>query len=287
MSLVPIPIPLKSTLQTGTIIPKPRPLAPRDNSVARYEMKYLVDVRLREPIQQFVSLFCEADPFSRSTPPTYSVVTLQFDSPWGGLYLGKDDKAMNRFKLRARTYGSDGKAPLFLEIKRKLGDVVVKSRAVFDNGWGDLEGLILGDRMSPLLRHGSDMAFLEFRRLIQELGAAPVLRLRYDRESYVSGNDLYARVTFDSAMEYHPQRAWTLDGRETAWKKMDTGTAMNRSFPTFVLELKTTDQMPSWMAELIERFNLTRTDFCKYATAVRLESLHKGFMYTDASENCY
>lgn len=266
---------------------KPRPLAAKDNSLARYELKYLVDARLRGPIRQFVSQFCQADPFGLGTPPLYNVVTLQFDSPWRTLYRSHESEALNRFKLRARTYGSDGKAPLFLEIKRKVGDVVLKSRAVFDEGWDDLEALILGGKASPLLRQGSEMPMLEFRRLVQEIGAAPVLKLRYSRESYVSENDLYARVTFDDSMEYMPHPTWSLEDTNMGWRKMDTGTALNRPFPAFVLELKTTGQIPGWMAELIERFNLVRTGFCKYATAVRLESIHQGAQYSDASEPCF
>ncbi|MEZ5300589.1 MAG: hypothetical protein R3F11_08010 [Verrucomicrobiales bacterium] len=42
---------------------------------------------------------------------------------------------------------------------------------------------------------------------------------------------------------------------------------------------------PKWMLELVERFNLQTTGFCKYATAWRLETLFRGFEYTDQSEN--
>jgi len=264
----------------------PRPLAPKDNSIARYEIKYVVDVRLMEPIREFVSLFCRPDPYGQGTPPLYTVQTLQFDNHLGTLYHGKEDKSPNRFKLRARTYVGRGQAPLFLEIKRKLGEVVVKSRAVFKLGWEDIEDLILGNKMSPLLREGNEFAFLEFRRLLQEIGAAPVYLLRYSRESYMSENDMYARVTFDGNMLYQPTRRWSLEARENQWRNMDSLTAMNRPYPSFILELKTGENMPTWMSELIERYNLTRTDFCKYATAVRLESLYHGTQYSDASDNC-
>jgi len=42
---------------------------------------------------------------------------------------------------------------------------------------------------------------------------------------------------------------------------------------------------PTWMLELVRRFNLSNTGFCKYATAWRLETLFRGFMYGDGSEN--
>lgn len=262
-----------------------RPFAPKDNTLARYEMKYLVDVRLLEPIRGFVTTFCGPDRFCRGNPPEYGVKTLQFDSPWGDLYRAKENKALNRFKLRARTYEND-RSPLFLEIKRKLGDVVMKTRVVFKPGWDDLESLIMGNQVSPLMRHGDEMAFLEFRRLMQQIGARPSCLIRYQRESYVSENDAYARVTFDRFMRYQPTSYWAMEARCEDWRRMDTGTALRRPFPAFVLELKASDNMPTWMAELVERFNLTRCGFCKYATALRLESLLRGAQYSDASENC-
>ena len=67
---------------------------------------------------------------------------------------------------------------------------------------------------------------------------------------------------------------------------MDSETALNRNFSGVVLELKTFSDAPLWMVELTERFDLVRIGFCKYFTAVRLDSLFCGGVYSDASENC-
>jgi hypothetical protein len=117
------------------------------------------------------------------------------------------------------------------------------------------------------------------------MNARPVLRIRYDRESFISENDGYARVTFDRRLRYQPARDWRLPG-DGHWRSMDTSTAVGRDYPSFILELKCTADQPAWMAELMERFNLVRTDFCKFATATRLELLNRGIMFSDASENC-
>jgi hypothetical protein len=39
------------------------------------------------------------------------------------------------------------------------------------------------------------------------------------------------------------------------------------------------------MTELVERFNLTTTGFCKYATAWRMESIYRGYEYDVTSQN--
>jgi len=249
-------------------------------------MKYLVDVSLLTDIRDFVSLFCHEDPHTEGDPPEYTVTTLQFDNVFGDLNLMKENKALNRFKLRARAYGDRDlpAAPLSLEIKRRLNDVIVKSRATVKPGWSSLEEILFGNRMPDFLRDPDRLAFHEFMRLYQEIDAHPVMLVRYRRESWISDNDGYARVTFDREMRYHPQNRFDLDPVDS-WRTMDSLTAVQRPYPAFVLEIKSTGHLPTWMAELIERFNLVRCDFCKYATAMRLESLYRGHSYSDASEN--
>ena len=253
--------------------------------LARYEMKYLVDVALLPELRAFVQLFCHPDPHARGDPPGYEVTTLQFDTAFGALHLMKEHKALNRFKLRARVYGAEEVSPLFLEIKRKNGDAIIKSRASIARRRGTLHEIVAGDRVPAGLDPRDRMAFLEFVRLVQQLDARPVMRVRYRRESFLSDNDGYGRVTFDTALRYMPTSEWRVTPEGGRWRRMDTALATQRPFPAFILELKSTWNQPTWMAELVERFNLTRCDFCKYSTAMRLESLHRGFSYSDASEN--
>lgn len=70
------------------------------------------------------------------------------------------------------------------------------------------------------------------------------------------------------------------------WRCMDSATAFNRPYSAVILELKTYRDAPSWMSRLTERFSLERVGFCKYSTAMRLESLFQGAMYSEGSENC-
>lgn len=253
--------------------------------IARYEMKYLVDVALLPELREFVQIFCEPDEHCMGTPPEYEVTTLQFDTLFGNLCRMKEDKALNRFKLRARAYGPPRSSPLFLEIKRKIGDTVIKSRATIAPGWECVRDIINGGRVPAGLAGKSKPAFYEFIRLFRQIDAQPVMRVRYNRESWMSVNDGYARVTFDRALRYMPTRGWDVLPDDGRWRVMDSATATGRGYPGFILELKSTGQMPTWMDELIKRFNLVRCDFCKYATAMRLESLYRGFSYSDASEN--
>jgi len=128
--------------------------------------------------------------------------------------------------------------------------------------------------------------YLQFLRLVQELGARPVMRIRYKRESYIGIHDQYARLTIDRKLQYQPTRSWNVTGMNGRWWSMDSSLAQNRPWSGVILELKMFRDAPLWMVDLTERFDLERVGFCKYFTAMRLESLFSGAMYSDASENC-
>jgi hypothetical protein len=67
---------------------------------------------------------------------------------------------------------------------------------------------------------------------------------------------------------------------------MDSATTFGRPYSASILELKTFADAPMWMVDMTERFSLQRVGYCKYFTAVRLDSLFGGAMYSDQSENC-
>jgi hypothetical protein len=141
-------------------------------------------------------------------------------------------------------------------------------------------------RKIPFRSELEEMNYLNFVRVVREIGAKPVVLIRYTRESYMGKNDLYSRLTFDRQMCYRPARDWELLPKTGRWWAMDSGTALNRPHTGVILELKTFSDAPRWMVDLTERFDLVRVGFCKYFTAVRLEKVFTGAEYSDASENC-
>lgn len=250
----------------------------------RHEAKYFVHPDQVPAIREFIRPFVLADDNAKGDLPKYLVTTLQLDSPSLALYKAKEIESQNRFKLRIRTYGTDHKCPVFLEIKRKIKGVIVKSRVTIPyDRWGPQ----MARQVDPTLRFRSDREasnYLNFVRLVQEIGAEPIVLIRYTRESYLGRNDQYSRLTFDSNLLYRPCRSWELLPEGGHWFSMDSTMAHNRSFSGVILELKTFGDAPLWMVDLTERFDLVRVGICKYYTAVRLESLFRGAAYSDGSE---
>lgn len=249
-----------------------------DISLDRHEAKYIIPKSLVPRIREFIRPFCDPDPHTKGDPPGYVITTLQLDAPNLALHHAKENEALSRFKLRVRTYGEPGDNPVFLEVKRKIRGTIIKSRtSIPPEAWG--EDLIRNAKTDLIFKSmKEEEGFLEFKRLTLEIGARPVILLRYTRESYFGTIDHYARVTFDRNLLYQPTSSWDSWGRNRRWRQMDSSLAQNKMYPFsgVVLELKTLSDVPQWMIDLVMEFELVRTGNCKYSTAIWLESLFRG-----------
>ncbi len=249
----------------------------------RYEAKYLIHPGMVPAIREFIAPFCAPDRHADSETTEYIVTTLQLDSADMALCRAREEEALNRFKLRVRTYGLNGESPVFLEIKRKINDVIAKTRVELPFEAWSPEICLSPSARAPI--HPSQAHdYLDFVRLVQQLGARPKVLIRYHRESYLGINELYLRLTLDRRLTYRVHRSWELLPNGGRWWHMDSALSMRSPFSGVVLELKTFCDVPVWMIDMIKRFNLVRIGFCKYYTAVRLESLLAGDGFPIAGE---
>ena len=247
--------------------------------VTRYEAKYIIPRERVPEIRGFIRPFCKPDPHTHGDPPEYTITTLQLDDRQYSLHYAKENEAIRRFKLRARTYDAIGAAPVFAEVKAKLEDTIVKSRVAIPFGLWSKE-LIFGLRVPNCFKNArQETDFLQFKRLVWELGAQPKVLVRYIRESYVGTVDRYARVTFDRKLQYQVTDSWTDFGRSGLWRSMDSAEAQGfgLAFSGVVLEVKALSYMPAWVIDLVERFQLRKSGNCKYSTAIWREGCFCGY----------
>ncbi|MCZ6674727.1 MAG: polyphosphate polymerase domain-containing protein [Verrucomicrobia bacterium] len=253
----------------------------------RHELKYIVPADRAEEIRNYIQIFCKHDPFANGDPPVYDVTTLQLDSPGLALHYAKDRKQVNRFKLRVRTYGSSLNSTVFFEVKRREEQFIRKTRS-------RVQPLDYSDKLFtepytiPEFKNDEEYAnHLEFLRLKKVIDARPAVNIRYERESWISDTDSEIRITMDRKIRYRLADGYKLfNGDEKDWRVMDSETALRRPYGGMVLEIKIPLHVPTWVLHLIRMFDLERTGFCKYSTAMRLESLFTGQSYTAASERC-
>jgi len=243
-------------------------------------------------IRELIRPFCEPDPNGTGNPPTYIVNTLQLDAPDLSLHHAKLWDFVDRFKLRVRTYGDPaGESPVIMEVKSKDRNTILKLRCQipFDR-WG---GHLFGNEVIKDVEFKTDKEaenFYQFLRLTKEIGARPVMLIRYRRESYFGKTESYARVTFDSQLEYQQTHAWDSWGAGGRWRALDNPMMQTRrhdkelDFSGVVLELKALQDVPAWMTEVVKKMDLWRVGHCKYSNAMWAESMFRARPWTPEYE---
>ena len=255
----------------------------------RHEAKYVIHPAQLPAIREFLKPWCVADPNGSGEFPEYIVTTLQLDTPDLSFYHAKEEESVNRVKLRIRTYGTErNHHKVYLEIKRKFRGVIVKTRTTLPvELYGGHLFDLRGDSVLPFKSEGERANYYEFLRVLRELNCEPKVLIRYCRESYFGANDHYARITFDRRITYRPTRDYDLWPQGGAWWSIDSATVLNRPFSGIVMEIKSYDEVPAWIEDLIQTFSLTRTGYCKYHNAIRMELLFTGMAYTESSETAF
>lgn len=236
---------------------------------ARYELKYTIPSELIAPISAFVEPYCALDYHSSISPDHfYQVNSLYFDSPEFILLRNRLGGLQDRFNMRVRTYGARPKAPWFLEVKRKMGDIIHKYRArVKDVGLARI--LDPATDPSEFLASPADAAnAARFRRLAHAYNTAPVVQTTYKRKAYASVCDDYARVTFDTGLRYLARSEYDPLPAEESFAPSDLETVYDEG-TNVILELKCQSKsVPLWMVDMVRAFELRRRSFSKYSAAV-------------------
>ncbi len=275
--------------------PQPDPKARfREFYPGRYEVKYVIPSSLVPQIREYIQPFCERDEHCSGASPEYGITTLQLDSPGLSLHYAKLWDYVNRFKLRVRTYDPIGSAPVFLEVKAKFRTTVVKyrSRIPFDRWGAHLFGHEVIRGISFRDSKESEN-FCQFVRLVKQIGARPVMLIRYRRESYFGKLDHYSRVTFDRKLQYQQTYSWDSWGRDGPWRSLDKTLDQTRrhdqeyNYSGVVMELKTLTDVPLWMCNLIHDLDLNRQGHCKFSNSVWAESIFLGTPWTPEYEIDY
>lgn len=259
----------------------------KGDKVSRYESKYVIPRELVDEIREYVRPFCKPDPNTKGDPPEYVITTLQLDTPQMGLHYAKELERDARYKLRVRTYGEIGTAPVFAEIKAKFERTIVKTRTTvpFDQWTPEL---IYGTRVPNIFKNEKQMVdFLQFKRVVWQTLAKPAALVRYTRESYIGTVDGYARITFDRKLQYQMTNSWNDFGRSGTWRSMDSQTAQGFHLPYSgtILEVKTINHVPEWSQDLVQRFNLEQRGNCKYSTAIWHDGAMGKFPDTNAQQS--
>ena len=234
----------------------------------RREYKYLIDEATAARVRRAIAGFCGGDEHAAATGGRYVCDTIYLDTLQLHIYRATIENEAVRYKLRIRTYPGT-QSPVFLEVKRRVDDVIVKSRAAIRGDWRAL--LETGDiSLVPAGELRAAENFLTYYQACRGGPMVPTAMIRYEREPYSSLVDDYVRITFDRKLRYQAATELAFTSDERLWTPIDDPVAMRvaPALSAVVLELKFMQTVPPWLRSIVQRLELSRLSYCKYTRGV-------------------
>jgi SPX domain protein involved in polyphosphate accumulation len=229
---------------------------------SRYERKYLVTTEQKDEIVSYLKNYMIDDPFSRSGSH-YTIYNVYFDTPDYSVIRQSVLKPIYKSKLRLRSY----KAPLddcdqvFLEIKTKFEGRVNKRRVVMTYKVA-MDYIEKG--IKPQFTHYLDnqiMNEIDYHVKIYEL--KPGSFISYERTALMTPDD-QLRVTFDHNILFR---------NDDVHMNNISGHPILSDANQWLMEVKSEDNFPLWLAKKLSQYELFSQGFSKYGKAYQMHLL--------------
>jgi SPX domain protein involved in polyphosphate accumulation len=255
----------------------------------RFEDKYIIPKSFREELSKLLVKHLKTDYPEKDTKFT-TMKSVYFDSSSLDMVKHHMSKASDRFKIRTREYGPNGKLNksdyTFLEIKAKHGDITDKFRIKVPKL--DLDNFKKGIPITPtipLAKMNSNIALPELVKRVADINQAlelfhlrPSCETQYNRRAYVDGaaHDAGLRVTFDEEVEYKVLDVIPTQISNELHKGHDTedGCALMGMVENYnpkdhmILEVKHHGAVPDWLTKFLNDNQLQKTQFSKYCYSI-------------------
>lgn len=230
----------------------------------RFEFKYFLDPATAKAIERYLQQRTkfQLDLFSKNGG--YFVNSLYFDTPHMSDYREKDGSFLIRKKMRARMYEAawhDQHDRVWLEVKHKRNMNIKKARSsISGEVWNDFIAnndphTLLSNVNDPKTDKPADLTHFAHCHIRQFY--KPVAVVRYRRLAYLADFTSLVRITFDYDIQ--------------TCRFTDAGQAHNLipvSHGAVIMEVKFNDKLPWWFTDLLQRFDIRRTDFSKYRNSL-------------------
>ncbi len=233
----------------------------------RHEIKYRIRESKARAIAKYIQAYIPVDQYARKRPNLeYPISSLYFDS--NELHLCKEtlNRKANRFKLRVRCYDDNPETPCFVEIKRRLNNVILKDRCRLPKE--SLEKVIQGLHVPESLYKKDKKSLQQFQFYLRALCARPVVLVRYMRQAFEGDSSNRVRVTFDRQLSFKTTDQAVLEVNGNGWQRVP--------MDFVILEIKFTQRYPLWLSEIVKIFDLKQTAMSKYVSTVK-QSCSMGF----------
>lgn len=236
----------------------------------RYEYKYLVHNQYMNVIRRMIMPYLDVDGYTNDGEiPEYTVRSIYFDSSKLDYYHEKLDGIKVRKKIRVRGYNEyDKKNIIFLEIKRKYENFIGKNRSALR--YHDLSDFLKSGNVEQyaLTENGFSQSIEDGERFLHHFNKhllKPMVLIVYDREAYFSKFNPALRITFDKNLRYK--------GFPKLDKLYCDDNLKHAMHNHFVLEIKFFNGFPSWLSNILTKFNLSRQAISKYTICLEEQKI--------------
>jgi len=228
----------------------------------RHEIKYIITESKAQALARFIHPYLQPDRYSKlQRSGCYPIVSLYLDSD--SLQLARETMTgkTNRYKLRIRGYTDEPEYPCFLEIKRRVNTIIIKSRSriMHDN----IENLLSGMSLPPQDYTIDEESLKQFQFYMKSINARPMILVRYMRQAFESSLENRVRVTFDRELCYKVTRTPEVKIGGTGWQHH------SYTLGKVILEIKFTARYPGWLNQMVKTFDLRQESVSKYATSIQ------------------
>lgn len=223
----------------------------------RYELKYLVTDEQRMLLETELKKYMVLDKHCRETG-YYMIYNIYYDTDNDEIIRRSLEKPYYKEKLRLRSY----KVPvadsdlIFLELKKKIGGIVSKRRAIM--AYGEAENYLkTGIIHSKDITATDKQVLMEISCFLSRHKVVPKVYLSYERTAFYGKDNDEFRVTFDKNILTRREKADMKSG-DFGNELMDVGQQL--------MEIKVDGSIPVWLCEKLSQLKIYTTSFSKYGT---------------------
>lgn len=218
----------------------------------RFELKFYIPSSKIDILVPELLNYLEYDEYSQHD--YYPIYNVYFDTYDWQAFDAKMAGTAHRRKFRIRTYDKEVQhnEHLFLEIKEKHVDTVLKRRSPIQ--YGEVADLVQGGRLS-------EAGFIpeEWRYNILKNQLKPRVLNTYLRRAFVSPMYPGLRITLDRDVSYAIVNEVTFNAnvRPTSWARSIS-----------VVEVKFEGYVPLFIVDLLRKYDLSREAISKYGESI-------------------
>ena len=217
----------------------------------RREIKYRITAAQRAALEAAVGTRMSPDVHGDST-----ICNIYYDTPDYRLIRASLEKPAYKEKLRLRSYGvAVPGGEVFLELKKKYKGIVYKRRITLPE---DAAGEFIAGR-APLGEHGQIGREIEYFAAFYA-PLLPAVHLSYERRAWFSREEPDLRITFDKNIRFR---------REDVSLTLPAGGQRILPESESLLEIKTAQSLPLWLAAQLDALGIFRSTFSKYGEAYK------------------